>query len=143
MGVSIDLLPRGTAARAGRSVLRRSRRSHKIAAVSYTHLDVYKRQDVEHALLGVDGADLDDLLAVFDGRLGGVLVKLDVVLDELHRAEGSGRDGLDGGAGEPVDDRAAGDEAEQERCVQQRQVRDLLGDEMCIRDRTRPPSTEA
>ena len=52
--------------------------------------------------------------------------ELDVRLDELDRAVGAGRHGLRRRAGEPVDHRAAGDQAEQERRVQQRQVRHEL-----------------
>ena len=50
-------------------------------------------------------------------------VELDVRLDELDRAIRAGRHRLRRRAGEPVDDRAAGDQAEQERRVQQRQLR--------------------
>ena len=53
--------------------------------------------------------------------------QLDVGLDELHRAVGPGRHRLDGSAGEPVDHRAAGDQPEQERRVQDRQVGQELG----------------
>jgi hypothetical protein len=54
-------------------------------------------------------------------------VQLDVLLDELDGAVGAGGDGLHRGAGEPVDHRAAGDEAEQERRVQDRELRDGSG----------------
>ena len=50
--------------------------------------------------------------------------ELDVLLDELDRAVGAGRHRLHRRAGEPVDHRAAGDQAEQERRVQDRQLRD-------------------
>ncbi len=80
-----------------------------------------REEDVEHALLRVLRADLDDLLAVLDRGLLGAF-ELDVRLDELDRAVGAGGDGLHGGAGEPVDDRAAGDEAEQERRVEHREL---------------------
>ncbi len=53
-------------------------------------------------------------------------LELDVGLDELHGAVGAGRDGLDRRAGEPVDHRAARDQAEQERRVQQRELRHQL-----------------
>src|ERR1700722_17854457 len=72
------------------------------------------QEDVEHSLLRVRRADLDDLLAVGDRRLGRS-VQLDVRLDVLDRAVRAGAHGLRAGAREPVDDRAAGDEAEQER----------------------------
>ena len=49
-------------------------------------------------------------------------LELDVRLDELDGAVGAGGHGLHGGAGEPVDHGAAGDQAEQERRVQQRQL---------------------
>ena len=48
--------------------------------------------------------------------------QLDVRLDELDRAVGAGGHGLGRSAREPVDDRAAGDEAEQEGRVHERQV---------------------
>jgi hypothetical protein len=44
--------------------------------------------------------------------------ELDVGLDEFHGAIGAGGDGLGGSAGEPVDHRAAGDDAQQKRRVQ-------------------------
>ena len=74
----------------------------------------HTQEDVEHALLGILGADLDDLLGVFTGGLGGVLIELHIVLDELDGPVSAGRDSLHRGSGEPVDDGAAGDEAEQE-----------------------------
>ena len=63
-------------------------------------------------------ADFHHLLGIGDGRLVGA-IELDVLLDELHRAIGAGGDRLRAGAGEPVDDRAAGDQAEQEWRVHQ------------------------
>jgi hypothetical protein len=59
-------------------------------------------EDVEHALLRVLRADLDDLLRVLDARLLDAL-ELDVRLDELDRAVGAGRHGLRRRAREPVD----------------------------------------
>ena len=53
-------------------------------------------------------------------------LELDVRLDELDRAVGAGGHRLRRGAGEPVDHRAAGDQAEQERRVQDREVRHQL-----------------
>ena len=64
------------------------------------------------------------LLSSTDALVGAL--EVDVRLDELDRAVGAGGDGLRGRAGEPVDHRAAGDQAEQERRVQDRQVRDEL-----------------
>ena len=46
----------------------------------------------------------------------------DVRLDEFHRPVGARRHRLGGGAGEPVDHRAARDQAKEERRVQQRQL---------------------
>ena len=80
-------------------------------------------EDVEHALLRVLRADLHHFLAVGDGGLGGAF-QFDVGLDELHRAVSAGGNGLHGSAGEPVDHRAARDQAQQERRVQNRQVRE-------------------
>ena len=54
-------------------------------------------------------------------------VQLDVGLDELDRAVGARGHRLGRGAGEPVDDGAAGDEAEQERRVEQRELVEVLG----------------
>ena len=48
--------------------------------------------------------------------------KLNVRLDELDGPIGPGDDGLRRCAGEPIDHRAAGDQAQQKRRVQQRQV---------------------
>ena len=82
----------------------------------------HRQEDVEHPLLGVLRADLHDLLAVGDRGLSRAF-ELDVGLDEFHSAVGAGCDGLHGSAGEPIDDRAAGDQAEQERRMENRQVR--------------------
>src|ERR1700690_157006 len=83
-------------------------------------------EDVEHPLLRVRRADLDHLLAVGDRRLLGS-VELDVRLDELDGAIRAGRHGLRARTSEPVDDRAAGDHAEQERGMEQRELLDLVG----------------
>jgi hypothetical protein len=53
-------------------------------------------------------------------------LEIDVPLDELHRAVGAGGDRLRAGAGEPVDHRAAGDQAQQERRVHQGELVDVL-----------------
>ena len=82
-------------------------------------------EDVEHALLRVLVQIATTFLRVFDRRLRRAL-ELDVRLDELDRAVGTGRHGLHRRAGEPVDHRAAGDQAEQERRVQERQVREVF-----------------
>ncbi len=79
-------------------------------------------EDVEHALLRVLGADFHHLLAVGDRGLLRAF-QLDVGLDELDRAISAGGDRLRGSAGEPVDHRAAADQAEQEGRVQQRELR--------------------
>ena len=86
----------------------------------------HRQEDVEHPLLRVLRADLHDLLAVRDRRLRRPAVQLDVRLDELDRAVGAGADRLRRRAGEPVDHRAADDQAEQERRVQNRQLVDVL-----------------
>ena len=78
-------------------------------------------EDVEHAFLRVLGADLDDFLAVGDAGCCDA-VELDVGLDEFDGAVGAGGDGLRRGAGEPVDHGAAGDQAEDERRVEQREL---------------------
>ena len=52
--------------------------------------------------------------------------ELDVRLDELDRPVRAGGDRLRRRAGEPVDHRAAGDQPEQERRVQKRQLVDVL-----------------
>ena len=69
------------------------------------------QEDVEHPLLRVLRADLDDLLASRRPRPWSAPSSLMLRLDELDRAVGAGRDGLRRGAGEPVDHRAARDEA--------------------------------
>src|SRR5260370_32088232 len=85
----------------------------------------YHQEDVEHALLGVLGADFDYLLGIFDGSLlfG---IELDVLLDEFHCAVGAGGDGLGALAGEPVDDGAACNQAEEEGGVHQGDVNHVL-----------------
>src|SRR4051812_21815696 len=46
----------------------------------------YGQEDVEHPLLRILRADLDDLLAVGDRRLGNRVIEPDIGLDELDRA---------------------------------------------------------
>ena len=84
-------------------------------------------EDVEHAFLRVLGADLDDFFAVGDAG-GGCAFELDVGLDEFDGAVGAGGDGLGAGAGEPVDHGAAGDEAEDERRVEERELVHVFGE---------------
>ncbi len=70
-------------------------------------------KDVEHALLRILGADLDHFFGFFyGGLLAGFLIQTYVLLDVFHRPVGPGGDRLGGGPGEPVDDAAPGDEAE-------------------------------
>jgi len=86
------------------------------------------RKNVEHASLGVLRADFHDLFAVGHGCLGGT-VQLHVSLDELNGAIRAGDHRLHARAGEPVNHRAAHDDAEQERGVQNAQFldgRDIL-----------------
>ena len=82
-------------------------------------------EDVEHSLLRVLGADLHYLLAVFN-RSFLYAFKPDVRLDELDRAVGACGDGLHRRTGEPVNDRAAADESQHKRGVQQRQLIHVL-----------------
>ena len=67
-------------------------------------------EDVDQAFLCVAGADGNDALAVLEG--GGFFVQPDVFLDEDDGAIGAGDDGLRARAGEPVDHRAAHEQAE-------------------------------
>ncbi len=76
------------------------------------------QKDIEHAFLRVLGADLHYLLAVFNGGFRHA-IQLDVFLDELHRAISTRGHGLNGSAGKPVDDCAAGDQAEHKRSMQE------------------------
>ena len=85
------------------------------------------QENIEHSLLCVLGADFNHFLAVGDGSLRYTL-KLDVGLDELHRAVGAGGHGLGGCAGEPVNHGATGDQAEHERRVQQRKIVHVRGE---------------
>ena len=84
-------------------------------------------EDIQHALLRILGADLDDLLAVGDRGFHHA-IEFDVGFDELDGAVGSGGYGLRGSAGEPVNHGAAGDQAEEERRVQQRELIDVYGE---------------
>jgi hypothetical protein len=79
-------------------------------------------EDVEHALLRVLRADLDDLLGCPRRDALVDALELDVRLDELDRAVRAGGDGLRRRAREPVDHRAARDEAEQEGRVEDREL---------------------
>src|SRR5664280_2184739 len=83
------------------------------------------QEDVEHAFLRVLRADGDDRLAVLDGSLLDGGVELDGLLDELYSAVGARRDRLRGGAREPIDDRAARDEPEEEGRMEDRELVDV------------------
>ena len=83
----------------------------------------HRQEDVEHALLRVLGADLDHPLASRRPRPSWPSAsRRMLLLDELDGAVGAGGDRLGGGAGEPVDDGAAHDQAEQEGRVQEREL---------------------
>ncbi len=84
-----------------------------------------REEDVEHALLRILRADFNHLLGVFHAGLFRAF-QLDVVLDELHRAIGAGGNRLGRRAGEPVNHRAAGDQAEHEGRVQQGQFINVM-----------------
>ena len=84
------------------------------------------KEDVEHAFLRVLGADFNDLLAVRNGSLLRAL-KLNVGFDELHRAISSSSHGLHRCAGEPVNHRAARDQAQKEWSMKQRELLHIRG----------------
>ena len=69
------------------------------------------------------------LSSVGDRRLGHGIVEPDIALDELDGAIGAGRNGLRGRAREPVDHRATGDEAEQERWMEHGRNSHALADQ--------------
>src|SRR5579859_4686530 len=78
-------------------------------------------EDVQHALLGILGADFHNLFAVGHRCLGGP-VQFDRRFNELHRAVGARGDGLGAGAGKPVNHGAAGNKAQHKRRVQKREL---------------------
>ena len=84
----------------------------------------HRQENVEHPALRVLRADLHDFFAVGHRRFLDAF-QPDVRLDELDRAVGARAHGLRRGAGEPVNDGAAGDEAEQERRVEDRELVDV------------------
>ena len=85
-------------------------------------------EDVDHAFLRVEGADFDDLFAVGDGGRG--LVEVEVFLDENDRAVGAGDDGLRARAGEPVNHRAAHEQAENDLRLHEAQVGDGVAEDV-------------
>ncbi len=86
----------------------------------------HREKDVEHAFLRILGANLHDLLAV--GHRGFLHpFELDVGLDEFDRAIGARGHGLCRCAGEPVNHRAAGDQAEHKGRMQQREFVHIAG----------------
>ena len=89
-------------------------------------------EDVDHPLLGIDRTDLDDLLAVLDG--GFILVQFDMILDVDDRLIGTRHDGLDGGAGEPVDHAAAHEQAQDDLRLDEAQFRDHVSEETLQQD---------
>src|SRR5262249_41110014 len=80
-----------------------------------------RQEDIQHAALGILRANLHHLFAVGNRRLLDSL-QPNVALDELDRAIGSRSYGLGGSAGKPVNDGASGDQAENKRRIQQRQL---------------------
>src|SRR6202007_1463129 len=81
----------------------------------------------EHAFLRVFGADGYDSFAVSDGSFLHAF-EFDVGFDVFDGAVGSGGDGLGGCAGEPVDNGAAGYQAEEEWGVKEREFVDVFGE---------------
>ena len=79
-------------------------------------------EDVDHAFLRVDGADFHDLFGV--GERGGGGVQFDVVLNEDNSPISAGDDRLGAGAGEPIDDRAAHEQAEDDRRLHEAELGD-------------------
>src|SRR6267143_2723948 len=86
----------------------------------------HRDENVEHALLRVLGANLDDLFTVSDAG-GRSSVELDVGLDEFDGAVSAGGHGLRARAGEPVNHGAASDEAEDKRRMEERKIIDVFG----------------
>src|SRR6185437_13332964 len=80
----------------------------------------HAEEDDEHALLRILGADGHHPLAVGDGGFLHAF-QLDVLFYELHRPVSSGGYRLSGGAGKPVDDGSAGDQAKHKGSVQERE----------------------
>jgi len=70
-------------------------------------------------------ADFDDLLAVLDRRFLHAL-ELDIRLDELDGAVGACGNRLRRSAGEPVDHRPTGDQAQDERRMQEGKLVDVF-----------------
>src|ERR1017187_2476077 len=85
------------------------------------------QEDVQHALLRILRADGHHLLGIGHGSLLGAF-EPDVLLDELDGAVRVGGDGLGASAGEPIDHRAAGDDAQQERGVHQGELVQVDGE---------------
>ena len=83
-----------------------------------------RQEDGEHPLLGVLGADLDHPAGVLHRGPLRPGVQVDGLLDEGHRPVGARGDRLDGGPGEPEDDGAPGDQAQEEGGVHEGQVLD-------------------
>ena len=89
----------------------------------------YRQENIEHALLRILRADRHDFFAVFNRRLLDAF-ELDVCLDELDCAIGAGCHRLRGSTREPVNHRAAGDQAKYERSMQNGQFVHVLGETM-------------
>ena len=83
-------------------------------------------KDVEHAFLRVLGADLNHFFAVGNRCLLRA-IEFDVGFDELHGAIGTGSYGLRGCASKPIDHRAARNQAQKERRVQERELVHIRG----------------
>ena len=81
------------------------------------------QEDIEHAALGVLACKLPTtrLLSSIEALVGAA-IELDVRLDEFDGPIGAGHDRLRRSAGEPINHGAAGDQAQQERRMQQRQI---------------------
>ena len=84
-----------------------------------------KREDddenVQHAFLRINRADFDHALGILNRRCL-VGIQLDVLLNVVDRAISTGRNRLHRSAREPVNDRAAQNQAEQNIRIQQVQL---------------------
>ena len=74
----------------------------------------YRYEDVDHSLLRILCADLDDFLGILGrGTQAGGIIQLDILFDVLDGPVCARGDGLRGGTRKPVDNRATAQESQQ------------------------------
>src|SRR3989339_1420884 len=87
----------------------------RVKAGERKRAEKYHKEKVKHSLLRIPGADLNDFFAVFGGRPLDACIKFDIRLDELDGFVRAACNRMVCRACKPVNNRAAGNHAQQKR----------------------------